>query len=131
MNQNFFENDFVKFEFIGNVVKGTFKKGKVNLEVAKSIVDERLNFTNQKAVPLMITDLGLKSIEREARDFLSSDRGIEGVLASALVTNSAFGKYLANFFINITVMRPKIPTRVFTSEEDALTWLQSFIEKEN
>lgn len=127
MEKQSFENEYVKFEFDNNILRGTFKKGLVTLDIAKIIVFERRKFSNFKDVPLLICDLGIKSIEREARDYLSSSEGIEGIMASALVTNSALSKHLANFFVNITVIRPKIPTRVFTNESEAIAWLKNYV----
>jgi hypothetical protein len=122
----FFENEFVRFEVNDGILKGTFKEGLVSLEIAKKIVAERLNFSNGKSYPLLITDVGLKSIKGEAREYLSTDEAIKGLKASAMVANNMFAKHLANFFVKISVIKPKIPTKIFSNEKDALIWLEQF-----
>jgi hypothetical protein len=66
----------------------------------------------------------LVSTTRDAREYASSAESIEGVLAGAILTDTSFNAFIANFFIKVT--RPRIPTRIFTREEDALKWLEQF-----
>ena len=94
--------------------------------MAKEVVENRINFTHNKDVPILINDNGLTSIDKDARAYLSSDDGIKGLKAGALVTNSIFGRHLANFFIKISVIKPKIPTRLFSDEKEAVKWLKQF-----
>jgi hypothetical protein len=122
-----FENRHVKFEFVGQILKGTFKEGLVTIDVAKMIVSERLKYSNYEEVPLMINDIGLKGIEREARQFLSTEAGSKGILASAIVTRNVFGSHLANFFLKISVIRPNMPVRLFTNESEAIAWLKNYV----
>ncbi len=126
METNVFENDYVRFEFIEGVLKGTYKDDKVGLETAKKIVEKRLEFTKNKTYPIMITEVGLKQIDREARTFLSSEEAAVGLSASALISKSALTRHLANFFLKITVRRGKLPARVFSNEKEAIEWLKSF-----
>lgn len=122
-----FDNEFMRLEWRRGIVIGTYKKGPITLEIAKQVVTNRLKFSNYKPVPILINDIGLKSIEKDAREFLSSDAGIEGLIAGALVTDSTFGRHLANFFIRISVVKPKIPTRLFSNEDEAINWLRQFL----
>lgn len=43
-------------------------------------------------------------------------------VADALVVNSLAEKLIANFYIKFN--RPSVPTRMFTNEKDALSWLR-------
>lgn len=126
-NSEVFENDFMRLEWHHGIIKGTYKKGPITLELAKAVVENRLKFSDYKDVPIMINDIGLKSIDKDAREFLSSDAGIKGLTAGALVTDSIFGRHLANFFIRISVIKPKIPTRLFSNEAEALEWLSQYV----
>lgn len=121
-----FENEIVKFEHHEGVVIGTFKKGPVTLEMAKEIVNQRLEFFNGNNYPLLITDVGLNSIKSDARSYLSSEYAQTGILASALLAKSSFAKHLANFFLKISAHKAKIPARVFSNEEDAIAWLSQY-----
>src|SRR5688572_23463909 len=126
-NSEVFENDFMRLEWSDGIIKGTYKKGPITLELAKQVVQNRLNFANHKPVPIMINDIGLRSIDKDAREYLSSDEGIQGLTAGALVTDSAFGRHMANFFIRISVIKPKIPTRLFSNDAEALEWLSQYV----
>ncbi|MEO9531581.1 MAG: hypothetical protein ABJG68_14865 [Crocinitomicaceae bacterium] len=127
MIKTIFENEFVIFEYIDSVLKGTYKKEKVTLEVAKKVVEARLELTKGKPTPLMIAEIGLKQIDREARTYLNSDEAREGVSASALISTSPLTRHLANFFLKITVHKNKLPARVFSNEEEAVTWLKEYV----
>lgn len=121
-----FENDFMKLEKINGVLHGTYKTGLVDLELAKKIVQIRIDFINGKSMPLILKQDGLKGINREARNYLNSETGIIGVSAGAIIANSAFEAHLGNFFIKITTNKPKIPARVFKEEKAAVEWLEQY-----
>jgi len=46
--------------------------------------------------------------------------------ARALLIESLVGQVIANFFISLN--KPTVPTRLFTSEVEAVAWLKTFIE---
>jgi hypothetical protein len=128
VNENeVFENEFMRLEWRNGIIRGMYKQGPITLDMAKKVVHNRLKFANYRDVPIMIGENGLRSIEKDAREYLSSDEGIKGLKAGALVTKSLFSRHLANFFIRISVIRPKIPTRLFSDEEEALEWLKQYI----
>ncbi len=123
-----FENDFVILEIENGIMRLTYKAGAtINLDNAKTIVQKRLQLTNKKAIPVIIDDIGFKGIEKDARDYLSSDEGIKGISAAALVSKSVFSAYLANFFLKISFYKPKMPARVFKDESEARKWLIDFV----
>lgn len=127
LENRIFENDYMRLEIKDGILYGLYKKGTVDLELAKKIVQNRLDFTGNKSVPMLFKQEGLKGIEREVRHYLNSDIGIKGVSAGAIVTKSAFEAHLANFFIKITLINPRIPTKVFKKETDAIQWLKEYI----
>lgn len=95
----------------------------MNLEVAKSIVKERLTFVNGISYPCLFDLTKVKEATKEARDYMA-DKGNDLVLASAILVNSPLLKMGANFFIMVN--KPKSPTRMFTSKESAIEWLGQF-----
>ncbi len=121
-----YENNYVRFEIKNGIVIGTFKQGPVTLEEAKIIVEERIKLSNGKDFPVLIKDVGLKSIKSDAREYLSSDEAVRCISASAMVANNMFAKHLANFFVKISVAKPKVPTKIFSIEEEAIAWLQQY-----
>lgn len=120
-----FENKNMRFEDHGGILYIWYKEGVFTLDMAKTMVKERKTFTNHKEMKVLIFQAGLKGIKKEARAYFSSDEALEGVSAAAILGNNAFERHLANFFIGITVIRPKVPTRLFSDKNEALKWLDS------
>lgn len=66
----------------------------------------------------------LKTQAREARQFYGSPDVASAAPAVALLVGSRVSQLIANFFISVT--KTTVPTRLFTDETEALTWLQGF-----
>jgi len=119
------DTSYVYYELEDDLLIGTYKKGlKINLEMAKEIVRARLELTNYQPVVALALNQGVVSMDKKARDYLSSDEGIRGVIAGAIVLDTPFGSFLGNFYLSVT--KPKIPLRIFSKVETALKWLQQF-----
>jgi hypothetical protein len=122
MNQ---EEKYVHLEIEESILIGTYKKGlRITLPIAKSIVESRLKFTNNEEMPALVYNQGVVSMDKLARDFLSSIDGVKGLKAGAIILDSPFTSLLSNFFIKVN--KPKIPARTFTSKAAALKWLEQF-----
>ena len=74
-----------------------------------------------------ITSMYRKEIvyDRETRDYYSSQEGLVATKALALLVESPVSKIMANFFIYFS--KPAIPTQLFTSEDEAVAWLKTFL----
>ncbi len=64
----------------------------------------------------------LGSITQAAREVSASPEVNRNALAKAIVVSTISQRLIGNFFINVN--KPPAPTRVFSSEEEALTWLK-------
>lgn len=62
-------------------------------------------------------------IEPEVRNYLVQPQRAERVRADALVINNLPHRLLADFYLKFN--RPDIPTRFFSSEEEAREWLKT------
>lgn len=121
-------SEHVELRWIGEILEATYKAGpKIDLEAAKVILNERLEFTGGKDVPVLVIDSGLVRMDKQARDFLSSNQGVKGIRASALISSSVVNSMLVNFILKIS--RPNLPVKVFTDRAEAITWLKSFIDE--
>jgi hypothetical protein len=67
------------------------------------------------------------SISREARAFAAQSKEDRASIASAFIITSTANKLIGNFYINVN--KPDIPTKIFSSEEKAIEWLESFLYK--
>jgi len=75
--------------------------------------------------PLLIDITDIKSMSREAREVYANE-GAEGkVKAVALITKSAMGRIVGNFFLGFN--RPSVPTRLFNDAEAARKWLLAYV----
>ncbi|UKN01153.1 hypothetical protein K6119_15595 [Paracrocinitomix mangrovi] len=119
-----FENENIRLEIRGDIVFGWYKGGMFDLDMAKDAVKKRKEFTNYQRVRMIASESGFKGFTREARQYLSSDEGQEGLIAGAIVTKSVFASHLANIFIKISFVKSNIPIRMFTNEEEAIKWLR-------
>jgi hypothetical protein len=113
------------FDIVNGVLITKFKDNiTIDLKIAKEIVEDRKSVTKGVAFPGLGYAKGVRGLSREARTYFTEDIAIEGVLAGALIMESNFAAGLINFFLKINP--PKIPNKVFTSEEKAMEWLQAF-----
>ncbi|TCK17218.1 hypothetical protein DFR30_0439 [Thiogranum longum] len=74
--------------------------------------------------PLLVYAMSVAEAEHEAKEFASSDGAVEVVSAMAILVKSVFTRAMADIFMKFN--KPPYPTRIFTSEADALAWLEPF-----
>lgn len=98
-------------------------KLEINIEVAKEIVESRLNYTNGKPVYTLIDFSNVKSVTKEARDYMNSpEGGLKGILGGAFLSTSVVATLFVNLYLKIS--NPSVPAKFFTSEKDAMWWLK-------
>jgi hypothetical protein len=118
------ENENIKVWIDGNIMFSVYKTESVNVNQAHAMIQTRLALCAGKAYPFLADVSKLKSIDRAAREAFSHGEGIRLMPACALIVNSPVNKVLGNFFM--AVNKPNIPTRLFTSIDDAKAWLKQF-----
>jgi hypothetical protein len=117
----------VDLEFQDGILIARYKPGpKIDLAAAREILQQRLEFTSYESVPVLVIDSGMVSMDKAARDYLSSDAGVQGIKASAIISTSVVNSMLVNFVLRIS--RPNLPVRMFTELNQALAWLKTFEE---
>lgn len=80
--------------------------------------------SNGKKMPLLMDIRESKGIDREGRQYSASVGVGKHITAMAVLMNSTFSRIMGNFWLRTT--KPLFPTRLFTSEEDAVAWLRDF-----
>lgn len=123
-------NHEVVFDFIieEGCVVGTFQSDFIDLSIAQKITEYRLKLQKGKEYPLLSNIKTVKNTTKQARDFMASKEGCEGVVAAAILIDSPIGSMIINFFIRVS--KPLRPTKIFTIEEEAKTWLAQFVKKD-
>lgn len=74
--------------------------------------------------PILINLKQIKSISKEARDHFSMKNRTPGVSAIAMLVKSPVSRIIGNFFIGMN--RSVVPTKLFTDESEAVSWLKQF-----
>ncbi len=121
-----YNSEHYRFHFKDGIFFGTYIGGPITLTLAKEIVRKRLELTNGEKVLAIANVEEVAGIDRDARDYLSSAEGTKGIVAGAIITDSAFNKHMANFFMKISFSKAIIPGKVFSSEDEAISWLRKF-----
>ncbi len=121
------QNQYILYTLENGILYATFLKNVViDLIAAKKIFEDRIAAFGNKEFPSLVDSTSVKSITKEARDFLSSDEAREGVKATAILVSGYLSSTIANFFLRVTVKKPKVPTRIFSDKRKAIAWLQQY-----
>lgn len=119
-----FENDsttmWIKNEILFSVIK---PMPEVNLEIAKENIHNRKQFTDNQKMLMFIDFRNVNYVSKEARDYLS-ENGSEGIIAGAFLVDNQINMIIGNFFLKVN--KPKAPARLFTNENKAIRWLNTF-----
>ena len=81
--------------------------------------------SNGNLYPLLVDVRKIKSISKEARNHFSMRNRQPGVKAIAMLVKSPVSRVIGYFFVSLN--KPNVPFRLFTSEEKAMKWLEQFI----
>lgn len=106
---------------------GTFKFENLDINIARYIVAKRLEIMEYPPYATIVDIRNVKHTTKEARDFLASEEGCEGVIATAIIIDSPLGAMLANFYMAIN--RPLRPVKMFTEMNKSKQWLKQFLSK--
>ncbi len=128
MKETLLDNDEITFELENGILIGTGKSPFLDIHVAIKITNYRLEIQKGKSNPILSNIKMTKNSTKEARDFLASEKGCKGVIAAAILINSDVTSMIANFFMRIS--RPIVPTKIFTDEAEAKTWLSQYVKKD-
>ncbi|HEY1045528.1 MAG TPA: hypothetical protein VGF79_03755 [Bacteroidia bacterium] len=119
-----YENEHLKLEIRGEILEAVYKKGvKIDKKIAEELVKARKDFTGGRQFLFLIVDDGIVSMDKPAREYLSSEDATDGIIATAFIQNSLYSIMLINFFIGIT--RHKIKVKAFTDKNEATNWLKN------
>ena len=98
----------------------------VVLADAEEIVAAYRKINGGRVRPALSDIRNVKSVTREARVYAASDDATSLVNASAVLVDSPISRVVGNFFLGIN--KPSYPMRLFSSEDDAVAWLNQYIE---
>jgi hypothetical protein len=96
----------------------------VTLEMAQQITAEVEKYFGATELAVVHSAGTLTTIEPGVREYLSSNARYAHKVAEAIVVKNLGQRIIANFYLRIS--RPACPTEVFTTEEEAITWVKMF-----
>lgn len=108
------------------ILRSIVKKGvDVTLTDAKDVLAAGVRIAGGRRVPVLVVASGVRSVNREARNHFGGEAAANLMLAQALRVDSPVSRVIGNFFLGLN--KTSFPTRLFTSEAEALEWLKGFI----
>ncbi len=102
-----------------------FEGAELDLADVKEFFDLGLKFSGGKPYCILGDSRANPVSTPEARAFGAEQEYSWFRLADALLVNPTVTRLTANGYINFN--KPKVPTRMFTSEEKAIAWLKTFL----
>ncbi|MDB4089453.1 hypothetical protein N9544_07520 [Flavobacteriales bacterium] len=131
MQETIYNTDFINLSLENGIIVVVYKKGPITIDIAKELVEKRLDFCKGKDYPFLLCDegIGINGMDREAREYMGEGRATEGISATAFYTKSTFNKYLVNFFLRISNKQTNFPVKIYSNKEEAIKWLENFLEK--
>jgi anti-anti-sigma regulatory factor len=108
------EEDIIFIEYTSNL--------ELNIENAKEIVANRIEFANDKKHYVVIDATNVKSISSEAKEYLLDPHyGAKNILGSAVLASTPVSAMIANIFIKSL---KHSPSKFFSRKTDALKWIK-------
>jgi hypothetical protein len=127
MKESYLENEYVELWVENGIIMEIFKPHikDITLEMAKTVVRDRLIVSNKVNMPIFIDMGNLRSISKEARDYFVTEVSISYLSASAVVLNSYTSWILGKLFMSFS--KPILKVELFKSRSKAMEWLQQFV----
>lgn len=119
------ENEFTRLEMQNGYLIINWKCKFLDANVCKKLVSDRRALTKGVAYPALLKIKSLNDSTKEARDFLASNEGCEGLKAVAIFVDSVAEDMMANLFVQLN--KPVIPVKIFNDEEKAKQWLLQYV----
>lgn len=96
------------------------------VELAKEMVQKLGKLVQYKKVPILAKHDEFAIPGKENREFWSKKDACPYSKAEAFIIQSTAMKLISNFYLLIN--KPERPTKMFTSEKDAIEWLKKFMD---
>jgi hypothetical protein len=117
--------DFASVELFENGIirVGFFDKQTIGESESREINNAIGALSDSKPARIMMVPQPNTAFDHGAREFSSSDEGLQYTIGDAMVINSLGHKILVSFYLKFN--KPKKPSKAFDTEEAAMDWLLS------
>ena len=124
MIANYHENEFALFRIQNDILYFEYKPNVViNLKAAQLVVADRILVQNEKAYPVLCDIRGIVDSDKAGRDYLAQSGSVL-TKAVSLLGNDTVLLSIMSFYIRIN--KPRVPTKIFTDELAALSFLENY-----
>jgi hypothetical protein len=120
------ESKYVDIELYQGIIIAKYKPIYIDINIAKSVMITRNEFTDSHSYPMLLDCSSLKGIDKESRDFFSLPNGSNGLKATAMIVKSRLDSFFVNFLLKVNLYKSELPIKVFNNYEDALKWLENY-----
>ncbi len=108
---------------VDGIIHTKFKKDIViDVDIAKSIVNDRKFMFGDKPRPILVDVSDLLSIDKSAREYFNTNDSWEFITACAVYTTNPLLYILGNAWLMLD--KPIIPSKIFRNKQSAITWLK-------
>lgn len=119
------DSEMATIEIIDEVVYIALKEdADLDKEKIEEMIELREQLQDYKPMLVLADIRKIWQATKQARQTAASKRMTKLNIAMAILTSTLASRMLANFFIQFN--KPVTPTRMFTSKEKALKWLESY-----
>jgi hypothetical protein len=101
-------------------------EGTITLEDGLQLEDSIYKAILGEKRPVLVDIREIKGVGLEARRATSYSKIFESVKAVAIFVKSPLSRFLGNFIIKVNKL--PAPTKLFSSEDEALIWLKSYLK---
>jgi hypothetical protein len=123
--ENYYEDEYSTMWIEDGIGFQVYKPElKITLDVAKKMVEKRVEAFKGVARPVCVDIRNLLTIDNPSRKYFASKEAGQLILAGAIYLNSPITKWVGNVFM--LVDKPVTPARLFTDENKAIEWLRKF-----
>jgi hypothetical protein len=126
-----YENEYVMMWIEDGILFSSYKEQvTIDKATAEKIVSDRMELTKGMPYYILIDFNQLKSVTKDARDYMNSpEGGMKGLLGGAFVSNNVVASLFVNLYLKVN--KPPIPARFFTSKSEAVQWLKAIKQKQS
>ncbi|GHA32889.1 hypothetical protein GCM10007103_12920 [Salinimicrobium marinum] len=118
------ENEYAKLWISEGILYFIYKPQTIlQLDTAKKIVMDRLKLQNEISYPVLCDLRMVKDSEKIARDYLAREGSIL-TKAVAFLVEPPFSE--ATIYLYLRTSKPVIPTQIFTTKTEALSFLEKY-----
>ena len=126
----FAENAYLTYQLEGGILFQRFKDEvkRITFPIALVTAADRQLLTKNNPTPLLVDMNDVRFAKVKAMKYYVIPESMVDVLASAILVHR-YPQYLATtFFLSISRRYTPFPVQAFLSREEAMDWLQQFVE---